>query len=57
MNVNRTANHGVHGEHGGKTRTDADCLSHPLGKRGISRKFRVFAEPAVFAVVKQGFPG
>ena len=53
MNIKVTANHGVHGEHGGKTRAYADCFSHPLGKRGMSRKLKVFAVPAVFAVVKQ----
>lgn len=57
MSRNRTANHGEHGGHSEKTRTDADCLSHPQGKRGSSRKYKQFAVPAVFAVVKWSLPG
>jgi len=46
-----SVNHGVHGEHGGKTRAYAGQSGHPLGEFEEKSETKVFRSAAVFAVV------
>jgi hypothetical protein len=55
MNIEKTVNHGGHGEHGEKTRGYFNYSNHPLSESGAKSKSRIFAVPAVFAVVELRF--
>ena len=64
MNLEKAVNHGGHGEHAAKqilyldsekTRSYVSLSNHPLGARKKIQKLKLFAVPAVFAVVELRF--
>ena len=55
MILEKAVNHGGHGEHSEKTRSYVSLSNHPLGARKKIQKLKLFAVPAVFAVVELRF--
>ena len=51
MNREKTANHGGHGEHGDKTKPYGNCSDRQQADRIKHLNLKIFAVPAVFAVV------
>jgi len=53
--MEKAVNRGGHREHGVKATAYADFPDHPLGGQTNSHELKLFAVPAVFAVVELRF--